>query len=65
MNTLKNLSPSTAPRGFFPVVAALSGNFILMIAKFFGFFVKCVIQVGPPGLIGTGLKSGNKLMNYG
>lgn len=39
MNTLKKFSLNTAPRGFFPVVAALSGNFILMIAKFFGFFV--------------------------
>lgn len=39
MNTFKKLSLDKAPRGFFPVVAALSGNFILMIAKFFGFFI--------------------------
>jgi zinc transporter 9 len=39
MDTSKKLSLSNAPRGFFPVVAALSGNFILMLAKFFGFFV--------------------------
>ncbi len=34
------LNPSKAtPRGFFPVIAAMSGNFIIMVAKFFGFAV--------------------------
>ncbi len=31
--------PRSTPRGLFPVIAALSGNFILTLAKFFGFAV--------------------------
>jgi zinc transporter 9 len=39
MKTPNSFSVDNAPRGFFPVVAALAGNFILMLAKFFGFAV--------------------------
>ena len=39
MNIIKKIFLDNTPRGFFPVITALSGNFILMLVKFFGFFV--------------------------
>ncbi|MEK7459967.1 MAG: cation diffusion facilitator family transporter [Patescibacteria group bacterium] len=39
MHKSQNSIFANHPRGFFPVIAALAGNFLLMIAKFFGFAI--------------------------
>lgn len=39
MNNPHSSAPTHTPRGLFPVITALSGNFILMLAKFFGFAI--------------------------
>ncbi len=52
--------PRITPRGLFPVIAALSGNFILTLAKFFGFAIS-----GSAALFSEAIHSLADTMNQG
>lgn len=60
MNKFQDNKHREHPRGLFPVLAALSGNFVLMVAKFFGFAVS-----GSATMFSEGVHSLADTMNQG